>query len=198
MDLAAKGHIANVQVISFTYRLGRWYPIHFMFSAQRFGVPWLQSFIVSTWWNNHANGCCYIAWTQTSSSHANFWSSTMKIGATKSSCSQTMCSPWRWCFDWMLKRPILNLVTGICETFNQTLYPWRSRSTGTYAYSMKIPARSPCEYDFCPRWDRFVLVSEEFKQFPGRRYVNWSTRSNMPYPNIIAFWISTSRGPTFG
>ena len=27
-DLAAKGHIANVQVISFTYHLGRLYPIH--------------------------------------------------------------------------------------------------------------------------------------------------------------------------
>ncbi len=37
-DLAAKGHIANVQVIILIYDLGKSFST-FMFSALRFGVP---------------------------------------------------------------------------------------------------------------------------------------------------------------
>lgn len=39
---------------------------------------------------------------------------------------------------------------------------------------------------------------EDLNKFSGRRYVNRFTRSDMSYPNIIAFRVSASRGPTFG
>jgi len=38
-DLAAKGHIANVQVITLIYDIGNIFNIHVLFSAPRFGAP---------------------------------------------------------------------------------------------------------------------------------------------------------------
>jgi hypothetical protein len=39
---------------------------------------------------------------------------------------------------------------------------------------------------------------EDLNKFSGRRHVNRPSRSNVPYPNIIAFRVSASRGPAFG
>lgn len=168
-------------------------------SAQKFGAPWLQNFIISTWWNNHANACCCIAWIQTSSNLANFLSSITKIVEIKSLCSRTTSLPSRFdafpCltdFDWHLQAYARRLGKLFIH--------------GGVGQVERMLILSKFQHD--PRVNTIFLskvnvLSRQFRILAhlgpkGWRYVNRSSRGYLFDSNFITFWFPTSRSAATG
>ena len=196
MDLAAKGHIANVQVCYFLLHNHKLAWSHAIWtSAQKFGAQWHLSSTENIWENSRANACYSTAWTRKNFKHVNSWLSTMKIEETKSLSFLITSSLWRWVWAFTSLAMVVWRYHGRHMPKNWANYTFtvalaRLRECGFC--SIFNTAQRSIQYS-CQRWLLFpFLVAHQLNLTQGWGYVYRPTRGHLSHPDIIPFWIPST------
>lgn len=86
---------------------------------------------------------------------------------------------------------------GLCEEARQAVYLRFDESTRTHACPRILPTQPQSQHHFpiqseSPTLNIILALSKR----AGRRHIYRPTRSNLPDPNLLALWLTTTRSPT--